>query len=559
MPVDSDLLGSCGLLLEKEIFTDGDYSLSRVNYRGRNLVAEISSAEGVFQHRWPSVRGLVNPVSARDLPGGRKLLLFDTGKSLFLSETLMAIGSFQESRALKVGVMVLRILTDLQAAGMICGYLGPEMFLLEGSNLSLLAGRRGVPGSPFTPPEVGRSRPSDPRSDVSALGSLVFRLIAGTDRREAQLKAWEGLSTPLKNVIQRMVAADPVHRPGSLGKVSEVFAELSDEEAPTRSEKETPVQHTESFVRKKTTKKKEPSVSRKVWYIGIPAIAVLAYLMFRFSGLPQEAPVPERAESPDTVVFEDTVEIPSPWVEDTLEVTQPLMEHEQLQLVDTARVWVTNCTGSSEAESRYRAGPLADFSFVYLLRGTSPRRTTLVTVRRSDPTEQYTMSELWQTAMQFVGNDSVFMVKPVDLTIMLGTDLRYSGVNTHFLPLPQGVPADTLYVDVVNHGIQYSLEGLGAATYVGGILDGRSCTVDGVQYMISVIDIRDADTFNEEIGIPESLEETIFLYRPENAQAAALEGFVRQYIQALPLQGEFPVENVPVPELHVLLGENSGI
>jgi len=558
MPVDTDLLGSCGLLLEREIFTEGDYSLSRVNYRGRNLVAEISSSDGVFQHRWPSVRGLVTPVSARDLPGGRKLLLFDTGNAFFLCEKLREIGGYQEAKALEVGSKVLKILTDLQSAGMICGYLGPEMFLLDGGDLFLLAGRRGVPVSPFTPQEVGGSRPSDPRSDVSALGSLVFRLIAGTDEREPQLKAWERLSSPIQKLIQKMVAADPVHRPGSLKKVSEAFDGLFTEESQTQSKENTPVQHTESFVRKRTGNKGGSS-NRKLWYIGVPIVIVLAYLMFRFSGLPGDNPVSEPVVLPDTASFVDTFDAPSPWVEDTLTAVQPPAEQNDLQLVDTARVWVTNCTGSPDAESRYRADPLGDFSYVYMLTGTSRRRTSLITVRREDSTEQYSRSELWQTALQIAGTDTAFTVKPVDLTIMLGTDLRYAGVNAHFLPLPDGVPSDTLYVDVVNHGIQYSLEGLGAATYVGRILDGRSCTIGETVYLISVTDIRDADTFNEEIGIPESLEETIFLYHPGNTAAETLEELVRQYIQALPLQGGFPVETVPVPDLHVLLGENCRI
>ena len=281
MPVDSDLLGSCGLLLEREIFTEGDYSLSRVNYRGRDLVAEISSSEGVFQHRWPSVRGLITPVSARDLPGGRKLLLFDIGESLFLCEKLREIGGYQESIALQVGSKVLKILTDLQSAGMICGYLGPEMFLVDGGTLFLLAGRRGVPVSPFTPREVGRSRPSDPRSDVSAIGSLLFRLIAGTDEREPQLRAWEKLSPALQKAIQKMVSADPVDRPGSLKEVSAVFDELSAEGSQTSPADSAPVQHTESFVRKRTGNKGGSS-NRKLWYIGVPIVIALAYLMFRF-------------------------------------------------------------------------------------------------------------------------------------------------------------------------------------------------------------------------------------------------------------------------------------
>lgn len=522
------------------------------------MVAEISSSEGIFQHRWPSVRGLVTPVSARDLPGGRKLLLFDTGKALFLSEKLKAIGGFQDSKALEICGKVLRILTDLQSAGMICGYLGPEMFLLDGSELSLVAGRRGVPVSSFTPAELGRSRPSDPRSDVSALGSLMFRLIAGTDEREKQLHAWTRLDPPFQKAIQKMVAADPVNRPGSLRAVSEIFRELSEVKPQSAPQEAEPVRHTESFVRKKP-EKKVTSRNMKPWYIGIPAVLALAYLAFRFSGLPDDGAAPVQENPQDTATVQDTVPQVSPWVEDTLETVQPVAGHGELLLADTARVWVTNCTGSPDAENRFRAGPLSGFSYVYLLTGTSNRRTSVITVRRTSARGDYSSSDLWRTALEVAGTDTAFSVRPVDLTIMLGTDLRYSGVNAHFLPLPAGAPSDTLFVDVVNHGIQYTLDGLGAASYVGGILEGRSCSIGGTVYTISVTDIRDADSFNEEIGIPEILEETIFIHNPGNSAAATLEQLIRQYVQALPLQGGYPVETVPVPDIHVLLGENCAI
>ena len=107
---------------------------------------------------------------------------------------------------------------------------------------------------------------------------------------------------------------------------------------------------------------------------------------------------------------------------------------------------------------------------------------------------------------------------------------------------------------MVNYGIQYSLEGLGAASYIAQVLHGRSCTVDGVDYFIKVVDIRDADVLHEEIGIPEFLEETIFIRRDTNRAAEQLEGMIRSYVQALPESCGFPVETVPVPHLHVLLG-----
>jgi hypothetical protein len=259
------------------------------------------------------------------------------------------------------------------------------------------------------------------------------------------------------------------------------------------------------------------------------------------------------------VEHEDAVPVPSPWAEDTTAAVEPIPGNTDLTLADTARVWVTNCTGVPDIENRFRAGPLSGFSFVYPVTGTTRRRTSLITVRRENPLEEYSASDLWRIAEEVAGADTGFTVKPVDLTVMLGTDLRYAGINGHFLPLPAEIPSETLFVDVVNHGIQYKLDGLGAAAYTGQMLNGRSCTIEGIVYAISVIDVRDADRYNEEIGIPESLEETIFIHQVGNAEALTLEHLVRQYIQALPVEGAFPMEGVPIPHLHILIGESSAV
>ncbi len=549
MPADTDLLGSCGLLLKEEIYSSGDYSLSRVLYQGQEMIAEISSSQGIFQHRWPSVRGLLTPASARDLPGGRKLLLFQGGAGRFLCEKLTVTGGMTNPMALDLTLKALRIVTDLQAAGMICGYLGPEMFLLQGKTLLLLAGRRGVPITPFTPPEVGKSRPSDPRSDVSALGSFLFRLIAGTDDREKQVGKWKMLPPAYQSAIQSMASADPVNRPGSLRKAGELLESLAVPES--KPAEPAPLSHSESFLRKKETSRvKTPWYSR--WYFWLPLLLLAAYLVFRYSAPPET--------EPEAVPDPDTLETVSPWVEDTLPEPPPSPPMETgLLLQDTARVWITNCSGVPDRENLLRSGPFRDYSLVYTQTGTSRRTSSLITVRRSSPAGGPGYQALWDQALLTAGEDTSFMVKPVDLTILLGTDLRYAGVNAHFLPLPAEPPGDTLYIDVVNHGIQYALDGLGAATYAGRILDGRSCVIEGVSYLIRVVDVRDADGFNREIGIPAALDETLFLRHGNAAEARALEQLVRQYVQALPLQGTRSMSDVPVPHLHLLIGSGSDI
>lgn len=557
MPVDPELLGSCGYLLESEIYSEGGYSLCRVKDRGRSMVAEISPVTDVPQHRWPSVKGLIMPVAVRDLPGSRKLLLFDAAEMKFLWEAMGASGGFSEERALDLIGKALSIVTGLQASGMVCGYLGPEMFLLSGNDVFLLAGRRGVPVSPFTAPEVGNSRPSDPRSDVWAIGSLLFRIMAGTDDASKQREAWNNLSSPLKSAIMKMVSVDPVDRPVSLREVRNILRRLSSKEAAgTPGKPEAPVVNSEGFIRK-TSSGGGSSMKARYWYIAAPLILAAAFLVFRFSGPPSDAVVsPGEPGEADSVFFHEEPEAVSPWAEDTLEEVSATQPPHLLE--DTVTIWVSNCSGEEGLENQFRADPLGRFSFVYPLTGSSQRRTSLVLVRRADPSTDPRETDIWRLAGEIASTDTAFTVRPVDLTIMLGTDLSYADVNAHLFRSPAG-PADTLFVDVVNHGIQYLLGGTTAAAYTGGMLHGRACTIGGTEYILSVEDIRDAHRYDEEVGIPRNLNETIFMHNPGNHIAAELEVLIRQYFQALPGQGGYPRESIPVPDISIFLGSQGNI
>lgn len=545
MSLDTDLLGNCGLRFESEIFTDGSYSLSRVDYQGRKLVAEISDATGVYQHRWPSVGGLIPPVSARDLPGEQRLLLFDIGDGKFLCEQTREIGRFSSERAIHLTRMVLRIVSDLQAAGMICGYIGPEMFVSYESSIALLAGRRGVPLSPFTAPEVQSSRPSDPRSDVSAIGSFLFRLVAGTDAREDQLRVWKDLTPELQTSIQDMVAASPLNRPNGMKAVLAILDNLSSQQIAEESA------HDDSgFVRK--GKKAKSNHNRRKWYwiIGSVAVLVLGFFAVVNSGLPPDPDFSTDTEE-EILPEEDIQEVVSPWV-DTVSVEDTVLPDAVVPIIDSARIWISNCSGTPDVEFAFRASSVSQYSYTYPLSGTTKRASSLILAMRSDPTVPIADTPLGQAAYQIA--DTSFTVKAVDLTIMLGTDLSYPGINAHFLRQPVA-PAGTLFVDVVNHGIQYSLDGMGAATWVATRIDGKSCQIGEIEWLIAITDIRDADRFNEEIGIPQVLDETIFLHKEGNLQAGSLETILRQYFQPLPGSSEFPVETIPLPDIHVLISE----
>lgn len=546
MSVDTDLLGSCGLRFESEIYSDGSYLLSRVDYQGRKLVAEVSDTLGVYQHRWPSVGGLISPVSARDLPGKQKLVLFDVGDGRFLCEIIGAIGCFSSEKAIDLTKRALSIVSDLQAAGMICGYIGPEMFVSHGSSIAMLAGRRGVPVSPFTAPEVQSSRPSDPRSDVSAIGSFLFRLVAGTDSREEQLKVWQELDPLLQTAIRDMVAPSPVNRPNGLRAVQSILGNLV-AQAPEQIREEA-VPEDSGFIRHEKNRESSRSHKKLYWVVGSAVLLVLVYFAVVSSGLPPEPDI-EVETAPAEEAQEEPVEVVSPWVDTSSEDVTVLPDID-IPIEDSARIWISNCSGIPDQELVFRAGSVSQYSFVYLLSGTTNRQNSLILARRVDPTVPLRETLLGRAAYQIA--DTSFTVKPVDLTLLLGTDLNYPGINSQFLHEPDA-PAGTLFVDVVNHGIQYSLDGMGAATWVAGRIDGKSCDIDGLEWLITITDIRDADRFSEEIGIPEVLDETLFLHKEDNLPAGTLETLLRQYFQPLPGNSEFPMETIPIPDIHILI------
>ncbi len=547
MPVDTDLFGNCGLRFESEIFSDGAYSLSRVDFQGRKLLAEVSDTSGVYQHRWPSVGGLIQPVSSRDLPGQQKLVLFDIGSDIVLCEEINTVGRFTLGKAVDITGMALGIVSDLQAAGMICGYIGPEMFVLHDSSILMLAGRRGIPESPFTAPEVQSSRPSDPRSDVSAIGSFLFRLVAGTDEREKQLQIWQELSPGMQTAIQDMVAVSPVNRPNGLKAVQSILSNLA-MKGKEEADKE-PVHSGQAFVKQKERTASTGSKKKLFWILGSVAVIVLGYFAITSSALPPDLDLETEIVPAEETPAEE-VEVVSPWV-DTLPEEETILPDVSAPLEDSAIVWISNSSGVPDLEQSFRAGSVSRYSYVYPLTGTTNRQSSLILARRSDPSVPLREMPLGQGVYQIA--DTSFVVKSVDLTILLGTDLNYSGINSQFLQQPEA-PAGTLFVDIVNHGIQYSLDGMGAATWTADRIDGKACSIEGTEWLISVTDIRDADRFSEEIGIPEVLDETLFLFKPDNLQAGTLETLLRQYFQPLPGEAEFSLEAIPISDIHILIG-----
>ncbi|MCP4648150.1 MAG: hypothetical protein GY852_10545, partial [bacterium] len=389
---------------------------------------------------------------------------------------------------------------------------------------------------------------------------------AGTDIREEQLSFWHKISPRLQTAIQDMVAALPVNRPSSLQAVLTILCNLtvveSEPKPKPESSKENSGKEKNGFIR---SRKPEVSRSRKkqLWIIGSVVFLCLALYGFLTSGPPLDSNTDSEDTALPTHHYEhdqnqdvppDTVEVVSPWADSVSDQTAvPVSSEVEVPFVDSARIWISNCSGTPEVEVEFRAGTLSRYSYVYPLIGTSIRQTSVLLARRSDPSLPLSGTPLGQAAYQIA--DTSFAVKPVDLTIMLGTDLSYAGVNSQFLHSPVS-PAGTLFVDVVNHGIQYSLEGMGAATWFAGRIDGKSCDIEDSEWLIVISDIRDADRFSEEIGIPELLEETLFLFKESNSPASTLEILLRQFFQALPPGSGFPLETIPIPDIHLLISSS---
>jgi hypothetical protein len=169
----SETLRGCGIAVETVLLEEKGYFLARALRGEKRLVVEITPLGSGYVHSWPASVSLAQPVEARNLPGELRLLVFDTGRARFLLEDLRE-RPFNPGEAAAVAAKTAEVMAGLQASGLIMGYTGPENLLRDsGGGVTVLAGRRGVPSMPFTPPEAVGRRPSDPRSDVFALAPFT--------------------------------------------------------------------------------------------------------------------------------------------------------------------------------------------------------------------------------------------------------------------------------------------------------------------------------------------------------------------------------------------------
>ena len=526
------------ILLEEE-----NYLLARVEAEGKPMLTEISCGDtgGIPPGQWPRISGILHPESEIHPATGNdtRILMFSLpeGAELYL-EKLVRDGPLSESGALAVGRSVLAILRRLHDAVCRVGYLGPENVLVTPSGEHcILGGARGVPDTPFSPPEAVGRMAHDPRSDVYALGLLIFRLIAGSDSRDVQVEAWNRLSSGVMGLLENMVTPDPGERFANLTVLSRRIDALHSASPGVRT-------HEKAIRPAAGSSRRFPGWG---WVLILLIVAAAVVIMVRNCDGNTE---PLTAPPGDTLLQTDTATVTGQ-DRDTLEADTA---SSALPAAFEPVIWISNGTGQPGMASEFRQGPVAGYSRVYACTA-SRRNSSLVLVRRLDPglplSEQHQLSDI---ASSLNAVDSSLTVRPVDITILLGADLLDDRTVPGILG-PVSQPAGTLFVDIANHGLGGVYGGAGAATWVRSVLDGRSLSASGEEWMVRVVDFRDGDRLNEELGIPEELDSTAFLYRRDRPLLEASETELRRALLENTL-GRGPGSGMPdPPDIWILLGQ----
>jgi len=347
------LTGVCDL--DRVVFETDDYMLARVEVDGKPFFAEVTPSESPASGKWPGTPGVLLPVNQRGLSAGHVLLLFPDSGEEFLWERLR-FETLSVEDAVPLCLTITDILRGLQAKGKYTGYLGPECVLVSrGGTVQILGGRRGVPDDPFAAPEAIGGPVSDPRSDVFALGSLIFRLVAGTTRdRDTQIRVWNGLPDSLRQLIHRMVGENPGDRFPNLSELRKGLEGFHSE--PPARIGEVTEDEPAPFTGQDTPWRRRSTVTLYL-VVALVAAVVAVLLLFDPFGPGSSGtggPVPPPVEPPDTVSTEWSDQSPDTAAVDTM--AAPVLPD-----VDTAVVWVSNCTGTSGEAMNFRTGPAAGF------------------------------------------------------------------------------------------------------------------------------------------------------------------------------------------------------
>jgi len=194
--------------------------------------------------------------------------LYDLGKApqgpylvmeLLHGQTLaerMALGPMSVAEALRVGADVARALAHAHERGVVHRDLTPaNVFVCEDGQVKLLdlglahafGHRRLSGGTPaYMAPEQWQGAPEDERTDVFALGVLLFRLLSGGLPYPEDGGRWIGgarrptvlavsQAPAVGPLVARMLDRDPVARPRDAGEVVKALAALATEAARSTS------------------------------------------------------------------------------------------------------------------------------------------------------------------------------------------------------------------------------------------------------------------------------------------------------------------------------------
>ena len=526
----------------KVILEEENYLLARVSIEGKPVLVEISRgfSGGLLPEDWPDVDGVLladSQIHPEDDSETSILLFTNTGNAELYLETIVRNGRFSENVALTICKDVLKIVRTIHDEGFRIGYLGPENVLRTGTGQHyILGGARGIPDTPFSPPEAIGKTADDPRSDVYALGLFMFRLIAGSDNRRIQVEAWNKLSKEMLELLENMVSPESDNRFPNLMVLSEKMGNFK------------PVFETTDDAGKPKCKRTQNSGRNSVLIYSIVTIAVivtLLLLILQFGGRLHE----QSYSIPDSVALVPGADSVEADAHASAEAAGTIVERGYAEPV----IWISNGTGQPGRASEFRQGPASNYSSVYSCSG-SHRGNSILLARRENPYLPLEDQErIYPIAELLASGDSSIRIVPVDITMLLGKDLSADQVSTGIV-YPVSDPAGTLYVDIANHGLEGTYGNAGAATWVRSVLNNRSITLDGEEWLISVVDFRDGDSQNSDLGIPASLESTLFLYHTDIPLLAEAEEVIRT-VFLRNTAGDSPIIALPVPpDIWVLLG-----
>jgi tetratricopeptide (TPR) repeat protein len=278
-------IGRVPARLRPGVIVDGRFEIVRevgsggfgVVYEARDLslgrTVAFKAVAGIHKRALQEDRLLREAVAAARLSHPNIVQLHDMGHSefgpylvleLLRGETLearLASGALPPRQAMHTARDVASALAHAHAAGVVHRDLKPSnVFIGEGGHSKVLDfglarafGQRGVEGGTpaYMAPEQWRGAPEDERTDVFALGVLLFQMLTADLPFPDEKGARNARGPPILEVpeipelgllVQRMLARDPVDRPRDAAAVGRELEEMdgSGHETPPRPERDRP-------------------------------------------------------------------------------------------------------------------------------------------------------------------------------------------------------------------------------------------------------------------------------------------------------------------------------